>query len=175
MKRTSNDTISDVYKFNDPKLLRHPTNYQPGKNIACYYDKTWYLGVTLERSDKNQDVKVKFMSRKGLHLQWINDAQSIQDWVAFAKVICEISPPKAKAQSARDYVEDQWRIITRFFLWRIITRFYTYTVVIERKVLLLFFRKCFAIMKSRNIRKLGYLTNFAFHLRKPTKKTLLEF
>ena len=48
------------------------------------------------------DVKVKFMTRKGLILQWVNGAQDSQCWVPFTKVICQISPPlaKAKRQSA---------------------------------------------------------------------------
>ena len=61
MKRISSDTINDVHKFNDPKLLRNPTIYQPGKYIACYYDKIWYIGVILECSNENQAVKIKFM------------------------------------------------------------------------------------------------------------------
>ena len=61
IKRISNDTINDVYKFNEPKLLRQPINYQPGKYIACYY-KTWYIRVILESSNENQGVKVKFMT-----------------------------------------------------------------------------------------------------------------
>ena len=67
-----------VHKFNDPKLLRNPTTCQLGKYIACYYVKIWYIGVILECSNENQDVKVKFMTRKGLNLQWVNDAQSSQ-------------------------------------------------------------------------------------------------
>ena len=100
MKRISSDTINDVHKFNDPKLLRNPTIYQPGKYIACYYDKIWYIGVILECSNESKDVKVKFMTQKGLNLQWVNDAQSSQCWVTFTKVICEISPCLTKGQSA---------------------------------------------------------------------------
>ena len=48
MERISSDTISDVHKCNDPKLLRNPAIYQPGKYIACYYDKMCYIGVILE-------------------------------------------------------------------------------------------------------------------------------
>ena len=104
MKRISSDTINDVHKFNDPKLLQNPTIYKPGKYIACSYDKICYIGVILECSKENQDVKVKFMTRKGLNMQRVNDARSSQCWAPFTKVICEISPPLAKGQSARDYV-----------------------------------------------------------------------
>ena len=61
MKRNSSDTINDVHKLNDPKLLQNPTIYQPGKYITCYYDKIWYIGVILECSNENQAVKIKFM------------------------------------------------------------------------------------------------------------------
>ena len=81
MKRISSDTINDAHKFNDPKLLLNPTTYQPEKYIACYYDKIWYSGVILECSNENQDVKVKFITRKGLNLQLVNDARSSQCWV----------------------------------------------------------------------------------------------
>ena len=55
------------------------------------------------------------MNQKGLHLQWVNDALSSQCWVPFTKIICEISPPLAKGQSARDFMFLQWRIIARFY------------------------------------------------------------
>ena len=48
MNRISSDTINDVHKFNDPKLLRNPTIYQPGKYNACYYDKIWYIGAQMK-------------------------------------------------------------------------------------------------------------------------------
>ena len=38
------------------------------------------------------------MTRKGLSLQWVNNAQSSQCWVQFTKVIREVSPPLAKGQ-----------------------------------------------------------------------------
>ena len=47
MKRISSYTTNDVHKFNDPKPLSNPTIYQPGKYIACYYDKISYIGVIL--------------------------------------------------------------------------------------------------------------------------------
>ena len=50
IKRISSDTINDVHKFIDPKLLRNPTTYQLGKYIACYYDKIWYIEVILKHS-----------------------------------------------------------------------------------------------------------------------------
>ena len=37
--------------------------YQPGKYIACMYDQQWYIGTIDERSDENNDVHVKFMTR----------------------------------------------------------------------------------------------------------------
>ena len=55
MKRISSDTINDVHKFNDPKLLRNLTIYQSGKYIACYYDKICYIAVILECSNENQE------------------------------------------------------------------------------------------------------------------------
>ena len=53
IKRISSDTINDVHKFNDSKPLRNPTTYQPGKYIACYCDKIWYIGVILKCSNQN--------------------------------------------------------------------------------------------------------------------------
>ena len=50
MKRISSDTIN-VHKFNDPKLLRNSSIYQPGKYNPCYYDKICYTGVILECSN----------------------------------------------------------------------------------------------------------------------------
>ena len=91
MKRMSSNTINDVHKFNDCKLLGNPTIYQPGKYTACYYDKICYIRVILECSNENQNVKVKFMTQKRLNLQRVNDARSSQCWETFTKVICEIS------------------------------------------------------------------------------------
>ena len=104
-RQIQNDTINDVHKFNDPKLLRNPTTYQPGKYIACCYDKICYNGVILDCSNVNQDMKVKFMiAWKGSNLSWVNDMWSCQCCVPFRKVICEVSPPLAKWQSDQDFV-----------------------------------------------------------------------
>ena len=114
MKRISNDTTNDVHKFNDPKLPKNPTTYQPGKYNACCYLKIWYIGDVLECSNENQNVKVKFMTGKGLNLQWVNDTWSSQCWVPFTKVLREISLPLSKrAKCSRLFL--QWRIITRFY------------------------------------------------------------
>ena len=43
------------------------------------------------------------MTQKGFTFQWINVGSS-QCWVAFTKVMCEISPSLAKGQSAQYYV-----------------------------------------------------------------------
>ena len=83
MKTISSDTINDVHEFNDPKRLPNFTIYQPGKYNPCYYNKIWHIGAILEWSNENQDVKVKFMTKKGLNLQWVNDAQCSQCWVPF--------------------------------------------------------------------------------------------
>ena len=96
MKRISNDTINDVHKFNDSKLLRNLTTYQPGKYIACYYDKIWYIGVILKWSNENQNVKVKFMTPKRLNLQWANDLVSVGYHL---QKLYGISPPLAKGQN----------------------------------------------------------------------------
>ena len=64
MKNISNDKVNDVHKFNDPKLPKHPITYQTGKYIACYYDKAWYVGVMLECSIENQDVKIQIHDPK---------------------------------------------------------------------------------------------------------------
>ena len=34
-------------------------DYQPGKYIACVYDKDWFIGHIDERSDENNDVVCK--------------------------------------------------------------------------------------------------------------------
>ena len=63
MKRISSDTINDVHKFNDPKLLQNPTIYQPGKYIACYYDKICYIGVILSPQMKIRKSQIYDLKR----------------------------------------------------------------------------------------------------------------
>ena len=45
--------------FNASKL-------QPGRYIAYLYDDNWCTGITIDRCDENNDVKVKFMRRDRL-------------------------------------------------------------------------------------------------------------
>ena len=105
LKRISSDTIHNIYKFKNSTLsLKSETIHQPGKYIACFYDRDWYIGLILECSFQDKDVKVKFMQRKELNLQWTND---IVLWVPFTKVICRISAPSAKGQSGREFMLDK--------------------------------------------------------------------
>ena len=101
LQRISSDT--DV--LNDANLiLKNPSNFQPSKYIACFYDEEWYIGFVVDICNKNQDINVKFMQRNKLNLKWINNARSSQCWVPFDKIICQISVPLIKSISARDYI-----------------------------------------------------------------------
>jgi len=41
---------------------------QPGQYVSAVYDKEWYIGVIVARSDENQDIQVKFMKRRSMKL-----------------------------------------------------------------------------------------------------------
>ena len=44
---------------------------QPGRYIACLYDDDkWYIGIIMDRCNKNNHVKVKFLRCNGLCLFW---------------------------------------------------------------------------------------------------------
>ena len=58
MKTIPSDTTNTVHKFEDTKLLQNPTIYQPGKYIACYYDKIWYIGVMYQYSSAQMKIRM---------------------------------------------------------------------------------------------------------------------
>ena len=71
MKRISSDTINDIHKFNDPKLLQNPTMYQPGKYIACYYDKMWdQFPLAKGQSARDYVLTVEDYNKILFHAQW---------------------------------------------------------------------------------------------------------
>ena len=49
--------------INAPEEIVQASKYSPGKYVACKYDQDWYIGMITERSDRNNDVFVKFMKR----------------------------------------------------------------------------------------------------------------
>ncbi len=77
---------------------------QPGKYVACLYDRDWHVGCVLEFSDEHQDINVDFMkrSRTGL-LNWPSESRRDRCWVPLQHVLCLISAPELQGQSARFY------------------------------------------------------------------------
>ena len=68
MKRISADDHSTVVGRDQSVSELDTAELQPGKYVVSMYDKEWYIGCIVERSDENDDVFINFMwhSKKGL-------------------------------------------------------------------------------------------------------------
>ena len=112
MKRISADDDSTSITFSDQTVSLsnnqshppQPDQLQPGKYIACIYDREWYVGNIVQHSQEHHDVLVDFMkhSGKGL-LSWPSAAKKDCCWVPFQHVICVIDAPEPQGNSARSY------------------------------------------------------------------------
>ena len=123
MKRISADLVGtavgernvpDEKDFNNAEL-------QVGKYIACLYDKEWYIGCIVDRSDEEGDVNVNFMKRNAQgRLSWPLIMRGHACWVPFDNVLCIVNAPDVH-KSARFYklnAEDHQRTNRKFEAWR---------------------------------------------------------
>jgi len=77
---------------------------QRGQYVSAVYDKEWYIGVMVARSDENQDIQVKFMKRRSIKLSWPRHDDTC--WVPFDHVLPVIPAPEVQSQGARQYELD---------------------------------------------------------------------
>ena len=104
MKRISADDHSTVVGRDQSVSELDTAELQPGKYVASMYDKEWYIGCIVERSDENDDVFINFMqhSKTGL-LSWPASVRKNACWVPFQNIVCLVSAPELQGQSARFY------------------------------------------------------------------------
>jgi hypothetical protein len=95
---------ADVHEAVDLSVAL-PDDYQPGKYIACVYDRDWYVGTIDERSDENNDVHVKFMNRskRSGALSWPTDDSRNECYIPVQDIICTISAPEMQGHGGRQY------------------------------------------------------------------------
>ena len=73
----------------------HHDKLQPGKYVACIYDKEWYVGSIVERSDEQNDVLIDGMKLSSTRLlSWPSVSRKDQCWVQFQDIICVIGAPE---------------------------------------------------------------------------------
>ena len=102
-KRISADDHYDVVA-KEQQVVVNDAELQPGKYVACIYDKDWFVGCIVDRSDETCDVFVNFMkhSKTGL-LSWPPSVRQNTCWVPFQNIICIVSAPELQGQSTRFY------------------------------------------------------------------------
>ena len=104
-KYVSDDQYYAVqFDFNIVHLLGPGDTLSPSQFVVCLYDRQYWVGIIMEVSTENLDVKVKFMHPKlpTPSLKW----PSCDDlcWVLNVHVCLVVSPPKLTSQtSARMY------------------------------------------------------------------------
>ena len=75
---------------------------QPDRYIACLCDDDkWYIGIIMDRCNKNNYVKVKFMRGNSLCSSWYdhdnNCGQSM--FVPFQHILCTVAEPHLHSRS----------------------------------------------------------------------------
>ena len=96
---------------------------QVGKYIACLYDKEWYIGCIVDRSDEEGDINVnsmKWNAQGRLSWPFIMRGHTCC-WVPFDNVLCIVNAP-AFHTSARFYelnTEDHQCTTRKFEAWSV--------------------------------------------------------
>lgn len=104
MKRISADDHFDVVGKEQPLTVVNDAELQPGRYVSCIYDKDWFVGCIVERSDENCDVFVNFMTwSKARLLSWPASVRQNVCWVPFQNIMCTVSAPELQGYSARFY------------------------------------------------------------------------
>ena len=88
MHRVSSDDVTILNrKPSIPRATVIMDDCEPGKYIACVYDKEWFLGIILMTSEEDQDVQVKLMMKSTQnHFHW--PCRDDACWVPVNHVLC---------------------------------------------------------------------------------------
>ena len=103
-KYVSDDQYHAVqFVFNIVHLLGPGDTLSPSQFVVCLYDRQYWVGIMMEVSTENLDVKIKFMHPKlpTPSLKW----PSCDDlgWALNVHVCRVVSPPELSSQTARMY------------------------------------------------------------------------
>ena len=72
MWHVSSDDVTILHRKSSIQKATVMDDCQPGKYIACVYDKEWFLGIILMTWEENQDVEVKFLMKSTQnHFNWL--------------------------------------------------------------------------------------------------------
>ena len=117
MYRVSSDIASEMYT--NVHLKESKTvcldEVCPGKYLACIWDKRWYVGIVLEKTDGTGDLLVKCMKQRGHNFFWPQREDKVI--ITIDHVICLLSPPLIHGRSGRQYEiaeEDKKTVSTLF-------------------------------------------------------------
>lgn len=119
MKRLSDD-VHQTKEFTS--VVHNKVNVdelQPGKFVACVYDKKWYIGCILEYCEDQNDVKVDFMKQSEISaiFRWPSESRRDICWVPVQHILCLINALDLQGQRDMSYKlssEDEKKIAHNF-------------------------------------------------------------
>ena len=103
-KYVSNDLYYAIqFDFNIVHLLGPRDTLSPSQFVVYLHDRQYWVGIIMEVTTGNLDVKVKFMHPKlpTPSLKWPSRGDLC--WVPNVHVCCIVSPPELSSQTARMY------------------------------------------------------------------------
>ena len=91
------------FDLNIVHLLGLGDTLSPSQFFVCLYDRQYWVGIIMELSNENLDVKVKFMHPKRPTPSWKWLSRDDLFWLSNVYVYHVVSAPKLTSQTARMY------------------------------------------------------------------------
>ena len=70
---------------------------QVGTNVACIYDKDWFIGVVNNSPMRNNDAEIRCMHPKGTSAIFKWPERNVTCWVPFEHIISTITAPQCQS------------------------------------------------------------------------------
>lgn len=112
--RVSSDITSEMYT--NVHLKESKTvcldEVCPGKYLSCIWDKRWYVGIVLEKTDGAGDFLVKCMKQREYNFFWPQREDKVI--ISIDHVVCLLSSPLIHSPSGRQYeiAEEEKKVST---------------------------------------------------------------
>ena len=104
MQNVSDDQYYAVqFDLNIVHLLGLGDTLSPSQFFVCLYDRQYWVGIIMELSNENLDMKVKFMHPKRPTPSWKWLSRDDLFWLSNVYVYHVVSAPKLTSQTARMY------------------------------------------------------------------------
>ena len=105
MKRFSEDIFTKEIILTDSIASSYSIqDFSVGIYVGCIYDNNWYIGTIIDLSYENNDILVRFMSRKSFSFYWPTNVDEC--WIPLQDIYLIVNAPNIVTSGSYSFTKE---------------------------------------------------------------------